>query len=211
MKIFVAMLSGFCLTFAIFAGGALTAIYLVNAKPAPDHPLDVNNGSLWSSKPLRVDKTAQNLQRLPARPVARQPEKAQQAPGASHVQPVSGPEKSIDATTTAAISADPASTRSPAHVEWCSQHYQSYDPQDDSYNAYSGVRRKCVSPYSTEPAPSTKRANSSGFITAANADEMPSSGVNSEHVRSCFDRYRSYRPEDNTYQPYSGGPRKQCE
>ncbi|MER9071791.1 BA14K family protein [Mesorhizobium sp. M0904] len=23
--------------------------------------------------------------------------------------------------------------------------------------------------------------------------------------------YRSYRPEDNSYQPYSGGPRRQCE
>lgn len=31
-----------------------------------------------------------------------------------------------------------------------------------------------------------------------------------EHIRSCFARYRSYRPEDNTYQPFDGGPRRQC-
>ncbi|MEW9836456.1 BA14K family protein [Mesorhizobium marinum] len=32
----------------------------------------------------------------------------------------------------------------------------------------------------------------------------------SEHIASCFDRYRSYRPGDNSYQPYGGGPRRQC-
>jgi len=29
------------------------------------------------------------------------------------------------------------------------------------------------------------------------------------HVRWCYDRYRSYRAYDNTYQPYNG-PRRQC-
>ncbi|MBP1882859.1 BA14K family protein [Sinorhizobium mexicanum] len=29
------------------------------------------------------------------------------------------------------------------------------------------------------------------------------------HTRWCYARYRSYRPSDNTYQPY-GGPRRQC-
>lgn len=31
----------------------------------------------------------------------------------------------------------------------------------------------------------------------------------SAHVRWCYDRYRSYRASDNTYQPYNG-PRRQC-
>ena len=31
----------------------------------------------------------------------------------------------------------------------------------------------------------------------------------SAHVRWCYDRYRSYRAWDNTYQPYYG-PRRQC-
>jgi hypothetical protein len=31
------------------------------------------------------------------------------------------------------------------------------------------------------------------------------------HAQSCFERYRSYRPEDNSYQPFGGGPRRQCE
>ena len=35
--------------------------------------------------------------------------------------------------------------------------------------------------------------------------------LSADHVDSCFSRYRSYRPEDNSYQPYDGGPRRQCE
>ena len=31
----------------------------------------------------------------------------------------------------------------------------------------------------------------------------------SAHVQWCYDRYRSYRAYDNTFQPY-GGPREQC-
>lgn len=30
-----------------------------------------------------------------------------------------------------------------------------------------------------------------------------------QHVSWCYDRFRSYRSHDNTYQPY-GGPRQQC-
>jgi hypothetical protein len=35
--------------------------------------------------------------------------------------------------------------------------------------------------------------------------------IDSDHMAYCFSRYRSYRPEDNTYQPFGGGPRRQCE
>ncbi|MDQ2632323.1 MAG: BA14K family protein, partial [Pseudomonadota bacterium] len=31
----------------------------------------------------------------------------------------------------------------------------------------------------------------------------------SAHVQWCYDRYRSYRASDNTFQPYNG-PRRQC-
>lgn len=32
---------------------------------------------------------------------------------------------------------------------------------------------------------------------------------NNAHVEWCLNRYRSYRPSDNTFQPYNG-PRRQC-
>ncbi|OHV88779.1 hypothetical protein ORS3428_17720 [Mesorhizobium sp. ORS 3428] len=35
--------------------------------------------------------------------------------------------------------------------------------------------------------------------------------MSGDHIAYCFSRYRSYDPQDNTYQPYDGGPRRQCE
>lgn len=42
---------------------------------------------------------------------------------------------------------------------------------------------------------------------ALSSQARASSG--SSHVNYCYNRYRSYRASDNTYQPYSG-PRRQC-
>lgn len=36
-----------------------------------------------------------------------------------------------------------------------------------------------------------------------------SRGLSSAHIEWCYDRYRSYRASDNTFQPYHG-PRRQC-
>jgi hypothetical protein len=40
-------------------------------------------------------------------------------------------------------------------------------------------------------------------------DAPPAYRGGSAHTRWCYDRYRSYRAYDNTYQPYNG-PRRQC-
>lgn len=37
----------------------------------------------------------------------------------------------------------------------------------------------------------------------------PVYGVNNRHVQWCYNRYRSYRASDNTFQP-NNGPRRQC-
>lgn len=37
----------------------------------------------------------------------------------------------------------------------------------------------------------------------------PGRGYSRAHVQWCYDRWRSYRASDNTYQPYNG-PRQQC-
>ena len=46
------------------------------------------------------------------------------------------------------------------------------------------------------------------IITGAIANDRPASS-GSAHVRWCYDRYRSYREWDNSFQPYNG-PRQQC-
>lgn len=40
-------------------------------------------------------------------------------------------------------------------------------------------------------------------------DNPPAYSGGNAHVRWCYDRYRSYRASDNTFQPYNG-PRRQC-
>lgn len=100
-----------------------------------------------------------------------------------------------------------------AHVQWCSERYRSYRPEDNSYTSYSGEKRECVSPFAAgveEAAEAPVQASADRpFVGYAIEDEEPS-GLTPEHVRSCFERYRSYRLEDNSYQPYGGGPRRQC-
>ena len=45
--------------------------------------------------------------------------------------------------------------------------------------------------------------------SAVNQPDVVYRGSGSAHVQWCYDRYRSYRAYDNTFQPYNG-PRKQC-
>jgi hypothetical protein len=46
-------------------------------------------------------------------------------------------------------------------------------------------------------------------IAGALANNQPAYSGGNAHVRWCYDRYRSYRASDNTFQPYNG-PRQQC-
>jgi hypothetical protein len=53
------------------------------------------------------------------------------------------------------------------------------------------------------------------FVTGAivggalSSQAAPRVRSGSSHVQWCYDRYRSYRASDNTFQPYNG-PRRQC-
>jgi hypothetical protein len=144
----------------------------------------------------------------------------------------------VDATETGSISPDGASTSdadtSPllteAHLEWCSSRYRSYRPRDNSFTPYSGGRRQCESPFLESPSPdiaatdqvSPPPTEEDSFPEETFAPDEPqveqaamearSANYGTwEHAESCFARYRSYRPEDNTYQPHGGGSRRQCQ
>ncbi|MGE0499437.1 MAG: BA14K family protein [Rhizobiaceae bacterium] len=126
-----------------------------------------------------------------------------------------------------------------AHAEWCSRQYRSYDAATNSYTPYEGGRRECMSPYAAQYAalsggevPETNqrfvpqddgwtevedesfsmdREWSTGPVEYAVDETSGYLVVDDTHIQSCFDRYQSYRPEDNSYQPFGGGPRMQCE
>lgn len=116
-----------------------------------------------------------------------------------------------------------------AHMDWCSNRYRSYRPRDNSYTPFSGGRRECVSPFTSsssadmaqsKEAVSPQPLGSDSFEEQVEArsevdtefEEASLRGqFSAEHIQSCFSRYRSYSPEDNSYQPYGGGPRQQCQ
>jgi hypothetical protein len=69
---------------------------------------------------------------------------------------------------------------------------EGYAPSGDGYAATYGGAPEEISPQA-EAALEQGRA------------------VPGDHVDYCFSRYRSYDPGDNSYQPFDGGPRRQCE
>jgi hypothetical protein len=212
MKAAIAILSGFIATLVAFAGGIVIAVVYLTAKPVPVQPLDSHMTSTWTREATSVNKEEQDYERLPPRVPAGDETADNDATSA----------QSVDRLTTAATPTgatpdkQPPTTRNAAHLKWCAGRYRSYDPADNSYRSYSGVQRECVSPYSDlasiEGSNNSDVAANSTTVSEANYSGQAAVGSpNSEHVQSCSDRYRSYRPKDNSYQPYSGGPRRQCE
>lgn len=138
------------------------------------------------------------------------------------------PSEPLDTSVTGSIQPmpseeQPTSSAYPAaHVEWCASRYRSYRPQDNSYMSFSGGQRTCISPYmdatrdpSDDASPPPPDSHVEEIDYPSMEIELPADaneGINltQEHISYCFSRYRTYRPEDNSYQPYSGGPRKQC-
>jgi hypothetical protein len=78
--------------------------------------------------------------------------------------------------------------------------------------SYSGQQRPCVSPYLDTSADAGQAApDEVSYDEGGAAPLVATADLSDDHVQSCFNRYRTYRPDDNRYQPYSGGPRRQCE
>jgi hypothetical protein len=48
-------------------------------------------------------------------------------------------------------------------------------------------------------------------MEASPREPQPAPAVDTAKAQWCYARYRSYRVEDNSYQPYGGGARRQCE
>ncbi|MET3577606.1 hypothetical protein ABID19_000621 [Mesorhizobium robiniae] len=219
MKALSAVLGGFVLTLAVFASGLAFAVWILAAEPVRQAAPTSSVAELWPKEPRKVDPATQRLERLPARPVPAEP--ADAAASAPIVTGSIQPE--ADEQQTGEQQADVRQTVPAGHVEWCASHYRSYRPSDDHYTSYSGEQRPCISPYSdTGAIDGTAQPSDDGasYVEASDIlpmdDYVPSQEAGAawlppDHVQYCFSRYRSYRPEDNSYQPYSGGPRRQCE
>ncbi|TGQ31288.1 BA14K family protein [Mesorhizobium sp. M00.F.Ca.ET.216.01.1.1] len=218
MKALLGIAGGFVLTLAIFGSGLAFAIWLLTAEPPHRVTATVSVPELWTRNARPVNKAAQNFERVPAQ----QEPTAKAADASAGTAPAAPPDPTTTAAVQPALPKEQQQAELPAiHVEWCASRYRSYRPDDNSYMSYSGEQRPCISPYldagAAEPAAQPDEtvgyaeANDAWMDGYATTDEGDGAQLSSDHVDYCFSRYRSYRPEDNSYQPYSGGPRRQCE
>lgn len=238
MKTVLAALAGFTSAMLLFAGGAYSTLLIVTAEPNPVRWASTEGADLWTNEPRRVDVSRQRLERadpLPTERTAAASQPVATADSASY-QTETSAGRAIDPAippatagisrdnddriaAAAAAGADAAARDLWMHVAWCSERYRSYRPEDNSYVSYSGERRVCTSDYLAEGSDMAVEASEAIYVEAAADEALPSAiadggsyaTIDAGHVESCFARYRSYRPEDNSYQPYGGGPRRQCE
>lgn len=205
---------------------AAIASYVYDSLPA-ERRLDVDEKPLWTSVPKRIDVAEQDYVRLPPRrqtavAAVENQEPMEQEPvvatldtmttgaigpgdgtmiGADEREPMNRSEAQIAARRMLQAERQAERERRARHVGWCHAHYNSYDPYSDTYRAYSGQVRPCDSPYA--PAGVAGTAGDEGPRIAETVS-------NGRHVAWCFDHYRSYDPDTDTFQPYDG-PRKRCD
>lgn len=203
MKPLLAAMAGFVVALGLFAGGIAVATGVIMVDEAPRARVAGDVAEVWTAKPRPVDVAAQDFERIGPAVIA---------------------DAGVDSVTTAALPtpaiADGAIDEGlaelrAAHEEWCSRRYRSYDPATDSYRPYRGGTSPCLSPYSQELTAEQAAIRDepvfaqdvAAYPASHDGESMPPQ----RHVRDCLSRYRSYRVEDNSYQPYGGGPRRQCE
>lgn len=211
MRLFLTIVASLALALTTFVGGLTAATFLLNAEPVRLLDTSKETVALWTATPTRVDPASQQFERIEG--IAIQ---------AASAQPDDGTASSIDGALTASVSAPgdrntaaaPKPRQNAAHVEWCMDRYRSYRAEDNTYAPYSGGRRECQSPYPPDGSVLEASAVPGGSAEYAVSDAVDTyrNGVAlaDDHVRACMSRYQSYRPDDNTYQPYGGGPRRQC-
>ncbi|MBW8791445.1 BA14K family protein [Rhizobium leguminosarum] len=146
---------------------------------------DLASRDLWTTTPVKVDLRQQHYERIPplySSYVTEAPTFA-----TSKATPDSGRPSTKVQTPQPRVSAE--------HLAWCADRYRSFDPATNSYRSYGGETRECISPFQR---------------IVAEADEGVGTKVNAQAAAWCAARYKSYRPEDNTYQPWEG-PRRSCD
>jgi BA14K-like protein len=226
VKPLLGILGGFVVSLGMFAAGLAAVTYLLAVEPARVPGPSVDVADLWTAAPRKVDRAAQHLERVPAQAPSIPDQSAEQPPAAPAMDP-----GSLDAVTTGSVQAavsegrqdrlQPSNQLSAADVEWCAARYRSYRPDDNNYTSYSGGQQPCVSPYTRDLAAAERMSpapfdagNHEEFVEEPSAVQYAADDtgayIGSDHASYCFNRYRSYRPEDNSYQPYGGGPRRQC-
>lgn len=178
------------------AAGGMKLSSEIAKSAAPHSFAGLHDEPLWTSVVRRVDPNQQAYQRLPAAVSAstmvaevKPVERGNVTPGSLEPASASGERDRSPSILPAEVQAAKAQT-------WCSARYRSFDPVSNTYQPYGGgPRQTCEASIETSATPGEEVADSGG--------------ARGPEARWCIERYSSYRVEDNTYQPFTGG-RKQC-
>lgn len=215
MRSLFSLVLGITMAVVLFVGGVAAASWIL-AEPAPHRFAHLDERPLWTNRPVAIDPQTQSFERIAAAPVppvflamAVDVPDDRKPPVDMASDEATFQNASLDMATTGAIENEPMTTLAGTpHAEWCQSRYNSYRLEDNTYQPYNGPRRSCESPHMAgEIAPDTARAETVAYSAGA---ERAMVQADNSHVNWCLQRYRSYRLEDNTYQPYNG-PRRACE
>lgn len=202
----------------VVSGVYATSLLLTDYTP---HRFAHMDAPLWTDRPMAIDRTTQTLERLPAM-VASADIPAQGPFGAETVASSALPGMPQQtAMQTGVLPTETASSETAlntAHVDWCFARYRSYRIEDNSYQPFdTAARIECQSPYAAGADVQTVAddGNLDDVVIAAGEgvpEAQPQIMAASDGVDTawCFAQYRSYRAEDNSYQPFDGGSRRQC-
>ena len=207
---------------------------LIMAEPAPHQFAHLDTPDLWTSEPVRIKESAQAYERIPGLPmVASIPASDKTMSGESGGSEQASAEIDNDLVTPVsdgatgedvADAAQQGVAIDTAQADWCFARYRSYRVEDNTYQPFSGPRRQCESPASSIHEGASNLAVAPGHQsdlsysgaqpvsqTADATQGMQVTGQARSHAEWCLGRYRSYRMNDNTYQPFDGSPRRSCE
>jgi hypothetical protein len=219
MKTVAAIIASLVLSVVTFSIGVFGAILYLSAPEPASLSRTTEVADLWTTEPTVVARNQHQLERAAAHQIsASHTELGSLSNGTVEERVLS--DAKPDGIVTSSIAEEPnerSETLFREHVQWCMSRYNSYRPDDGTYQPYRGKRRLCVSPYiavdsevpleekgtADEVLSSARRALGDTVVTEIVADL-------DSHAYSCSKRYRSYRAEDNSYQPFDGGPRRQC-
>ncbi|MBW6424608.1 BA14K family protein [Rhizobium sp. XQZ8] len=185
MKAILLLLGSLVLLAIVFLSGVIITANVI-AEPEPHKFANIETPDLWTSKPKEVDTAKQAYERLPDAPApvvaaAEAPKPA--APSAPLGQ-----------------SAHPVAAVSPSAVNGAVDQTVTASVQP-------------AAPGAPMPGSLPQPIGAAGQMPPAEAQPVTPQGANVDaaHAQFCYARYRSYRVEDNTYQPFDGSPRRQCQ
>ncbi|GLQ38251.1 hypothetical protein GCM10007908_18710 [Rhizobium albus] len=215
MKNLLAIFGGFTVSLGMFVGGLAVATYFLAVDPVAEPARAGDVAEIWTIEPRRVDTASQDYERI-GDPVAAPDEVMMAMASTGTLTDANSPSldggRADGSYEVASLSGDVELEQSEptalpaAHVAWCANRYRSYREETNTYRPYSGGEQTCVSPYAEEQVGGR---SGEAAVQSASVSGM-ASGLSASHIRDCQSRYRSYRVSDNSYQPYGGGPRRQC-